>query len=204
MLLNSSMRPVPVSKPGLRVSNAGVSSPVSDVLEGRADVALVSDRKRLIAGAASRDLFEEPLAVVMRSDHPLAAKGSIAPLDLRGETVWYSLAAPVARHYLTIQDLLVERGADALFCELPFNGQPDTLELTFERGVYVDGAGVVRHSLPLIALESEYVIRPLASDARLQNRVIYREHDENPAVQVFVDELVATVAQVDMSLYWRG
>ena len=52
------------------------------------------------------------LPAVVRKGHRLSGSPSIAPADLSGEVVWGSFAAPVARHYLAIKDLLEERGAD--------------------------------------------------------------------------------------------
>lgn len=185
------------------VHNASVISPVADVLEGGADVAVVSDKGIAIADLSDAPLFEEPLCAVVRRGHRLASLKSASPSDLAGEVVWASFAAPVARHYLAVRDLLEERGAEAQFAELPFHGTPSALELSFERGVYVDGAGVIEHSLSFMSLSKEFTVVPLSGDATLNHRALYREGEARSAVRAFVDALKDAVSDADMSLYWE-
>lgn len=186
----------------MKRGNAEVTSPIADVLERRADVAFVSGVGAPIAKMRSYELFGEPLCAVVRRDHRLAHAATVTPSELSGEIVWNSLSAPVARHYLAIRDLLEEEGAHVQFRELTFHGSPDALELSFDKGVYVDGASVIAHSLPLITLADEYVAVPVEGCGQLVHRMVCREDDDNPGLDDFVKAVLGIVEHADMSLYW--
>lgn len=188
----------------IAVRNAGPASPLSDVANGLVDVALVSGNGTEFGGVDAEFLFEEPLWAVVRRDHRLAARRQIEPKDLAGEMVWCSHEAPVARHYLGIQGMLEHLDVEADFVELPFNDSADALVLDFDRGVYLDGAGVIAHSLSLLSLASDYLALPLAGDIKLQHCALYRKGCDNPATAEFLQELKAVLSHTDMSLYWRN
>ena len=79
------------------------SPPLADaLLKGTIDAAFLR-REQGVTGLAFRSLVKEPLVVVLPSDHRLAARKTISPRDLVGETfVGVSHTAPVLRASSTI------------------------------------------------------------------------------------------------------
>jgi LysR family transcriptional regulator, regulator for metE and metH len=60
--------------------------PIKSLLEGRIDLAIMSDRVR-DRRLATRPLFEDELLLIMASNHRLAGRFSVEPQDLAEETV---------------------------------------------------------------------------------------------------------------------
>lgn len=69
----------------LRLSQAGASAYLAQLIEGSLDLALVSMPNRFPPQLRLRLLFEEPMVFVCRPDHRLAAAPRIALGDLEGE-----------------------------------------------------------------------------------------------------------------------
>ncbi|MFB7493196.1 LysR family transcriptional regulator [Streptomyces sp. NPDC056161] len=66
----------------LRQSSAGSAGNLRAVLDGSLDIALTASGERPPDGILLRPLTDEPLAFVCPSDHPLAGRARITPLDL--------------------------------------------------------------------------------------------------------------------------
>jgi LysR family transcriptional regulator, regulator for metE and metH len=70
----------------VRIDVTATNAPIDALLEGRLDLAVVSDRvldRRIV----TRALFDDELVVVMAPGHPLAAKAFIEARDFAGETL---------------------------------------------------------------------------------------------------------------------
>lgn len=185
------------------VRNVGPTSPIADVVHDVVDIALFSGNHREINDASVLPLFKEPLWAVMKRNHRLSTRRKIKPNDLIGDLIWCSHEAPVARHYLDIQDILEKAGVEADFMELPFNGSPDVMELNFHKGIYVDGAGIIAHSLSKLSLSNEYIAIPISDCSQLQHLAICKDSNPNPAIIEFIEELQRVLSDIDMSLYWQ-
>jgi LysR family transcriptional regulator for metE and metH len=70
----------------VRIDVTATSAPIDALLEGRLDLAIVSDRV-LDRRVVTRPLFDDELVVVMTPRHPLAAKAFIEARDFAGETL---------------------------------------------------------------------------------------------------------------------
>lgn len=70
----------------VRIDVTATSAPIDALLEGRLDLAIVSDRV-LDRRVVTRPLFDDELVVVMTPGHPLAAKAFIEARDFAGETL---------------------------------------------------------------------------------------------------------------------
>ncbi|GAY19258.1 LysR substrate-binding domain-containing protein [Mycobacterium sp. shizuoka-1] len=69
----------------LRLSQSGASSYLSALVEGSLDVALVSVPERFPPQLEMRLLFEEPMVLVCRPDHPLATGGPVRLPDVAAD-----------------------------------------------------------------------------------------------------------------------
>ena len=70
----------------VRIDVTATNAPIDALLEGRLDLAVVSDRV-LDRRVVTRPLFDDELVVVMTPGHPLAAKAFIEARDFAGETL---------------------------------------------------------------------------------------------------------------------
>jgi LysR family transcriptional regulator for metE and metH len=70
----------------VRIDVSATSAPIAALLEGRLDLAVVSDRV-LDRRVVTRPLFDDEMVVVMTPGHPLAAKAFIEARDFAGETL---------------------------------------------------------------------------------------------------------------------
>jgi LysR family transcriptional regulator for metE and metH len=80
--------------------------PIKSLLEGRIDLAIMSDRVR-DRRLAIRPLFEDELLVIMAPNHRLASRGAVEPQDLADETV---IIYPPKEESTLLQRVLVPSG----------------------------------------------------------------------------------------------
>jgi LysR family transcriptional regulator, hca operon transcriptional activator len=134
----------------------------------------------------------EPLIVMLPSDHPLAARESVSPADLRGETfIGMSGTAPTLRG--VIDDYLRRSGLD-----LPAAHEVDNLSMAISLVASTRGVALV----PLYArnfLPWSVTSRPLAADAPTIDLVVgYHRSNASPVLKLFLsrmDELIARVTR---------
>ncbi len=163
----------------------------NDLLKGRIDAAFLR-REQGVPELAFRPLVQEPLVVVLPSQHRLAALKAIGPKDLVGETfVAVSKKAPVLR--VVIDDYLKRSG---------INIAPD-----HETDNVVMGASLIASTggvglLPAYAenfLPSSVTSRPLKGDTPTIELVLgYRKSNQSPILKLLLsrlDELVARVSK---------
>lgn len=186
------------------VSRYKTKGPLQLIENHESDICLEAVLEKSFEGLNARLIFREPLMAVVSRFSSLASKDALKTEDLTKHIVMYSAAEPVYDHYRVIQKLLLNHGAKPSFIERPYFGAPDLFELNFENEIYVDGAGVILHSLPLISLKRDYSVIPFEGEKlNLKHYAIWNREGSDPACEDFVDALQATAKSVDMSEYWR-
>lgn len=93
----------------LQVSNAGLSQPAAGLAEGDVDVAFV--RPPFLAdGLSMVTMLTEGRLVVLRADHPLAAREFVGPEDVVQEPwIWVEGADPEARAFWSLAEFRGDR-----------------------------------------------------------------------------------------------
>jgi LysR family hca operon transcriptional activator len=155
--------------------------------KGKIDAAFLR-RERGMPELAYRVLLNEPLVVVLPSDHRLAALKAISPKDLVGETfVIVSNTAPVLR--AVIDKYLKRSGIDITPAH-----EADHIAMGMSLIASTGGVGL----LPTYAqnfLPSSVTSRPLKGDAPTVELVFgYKKSNQSPALKLLLsrlDELVA-------------
>ena len=158
---------------------------------GKIDAAFLR-REQGVPELAYRVLVKEPLVVVLRSDHRLAALKSISPRDLAGETfVIVSGTAPVLR--VVIDNYLKRSGVNIKPAH-----EADHLSMGMSLIASTGGVGL----LPAYAqnfLPSSVTSRPLKGDTPTIELVLgYKKSNESPVLKLLLsrlDELVARVSK---------
>jgi LysR family hca operon transcriptional activator len=160
------------------------------ISKGKIDAAFLR-REKTVEGLAFRVLVEEPLVVILPSDHRLGALKSIGPGDLAGETfITVSETAPVLR--AVIDDYLKRSGTNITPAH-----EADHLAMGMSLIASTRGVGL----LPAYAqnfLPSSVTSRPLKGDSPTIELVLgYKESNESPILKLLLsrlDELVARVS----------
>jgi LysR family hca operon transcriptional activator len=161
------------------------------LLKGTVDAAFLR-RERGVSDLSFRLLVNEPLMVVLPSDHRLAALKAINPRDLIGETfVTVSDTAPVLR--VVIDNYLKRSGINITPAH-----EADHLAMGMSLIASTRGVGL----LPAYAqnfLPSSVTSRPLKGDTPTIDLVLgYKKSNQSPILKVLlsrVDELVARVSK---------
>src|ERR1700686_982651 len=159
--------------------------------KGKIDAAILR-REKGVPGLAYRVLVNEPLVVILPSDHRLAALKAVSPGDLVGETfVIVSDTAPVLR--AVIDDYLKRSGINIKPAH-----EADHLAMGMSLIASTRGVGL----LPAYAqnfLPSSVTSRPLQGDTPTIELVLgYKKSNESPILKVLLsrlDELVARVSK---------
>jgi len=159
--------------------------------KGKIDAAFLR-REKGAPELAYRVLVKEPLAVVLPSDHRLAALKAISPGDLVGETfVTVSNTAPVLR--VVIDNYLKRSGVNITPAH-----EADHLAMGMSLIASTRGVGL----LPAYAqnfLPSSVTSRPLKGDTPTIELVLgYKKSNESPILKLLLsrlDELVARVSK---------
>ena len=161
------------------------------LLKGKIDAAFLR-REKGVPELAYRILVKEPLMVVLPSQHRLAARKSVDPRDLVGETfVIVSDTAPVLRavieNYLKRSRINIKPAHDA-----------DHLSMGISLIASTGGVGL----LPAYAqnfLPSSITSRPLKGDAPTVELVLgYKKSNDSPILKLLLsrlDELVARASR---------
>jgi LysR family hca operon transcriptional activator len=159
--------------------------------KGRIDAAFLR-REQGAPELAFRHLLKEPLVVILPSNHSLAARKTISPQDLVGETfVTVSHTAPVLRglidNYLKRSGIKITPAHEA-----------DHLAMGMSLIASTRGVGL----LPAYAqnfLPSSVTSRPLKGDAPTVELVLgYKKSNESPILKLLLsrlDELIARVTK---------
>ena len=161
------------------------------LLQGKIDAAILR-RERGVPELAFRLLVKEPLAVVLPSDHPLAALKAISPRDLVGETfVTVSDTAPALR--VIIDNYLKRSGVNITPAH-----EADNLTMGMSLIASTRGVGL----LPAYALNflaSSVTSRPLKGETPTVDLVLgYRKSNQSPVLKLLLarlDQLVARVSK---------
>jgi LysR family transcriptional regulator, hca operon transcriptional activator len=161
------------------------------LVEGNVDAAFLR-REKGVPELAYRVLVKEPLAVILPSDHRLAAQSAIGPRDLVGETfVTVSDTAPVLR--VVIDNYLKRSGT-----KIRPTHQADHLAMGISLIASTRGVGL----LPAYAqnfLPSSVTSRPLKGDTPTIELVLgYKRSNKSPILKLLLsrlDELVARVSK---------
>jgi LysR family transcriptional regulator, hca operon transcriptional activator len=159
------------------------------ILKGKIDAAFLR-REKGMPELAYRVLVEEPLMVVLPSDHRLATRQVIAPRDLVGEAfVTVSDTAPVLR--AVIDDYLKRSGANITPAH-----EADHLSMGMSLIASTGGVGL----LPAYAqnfLPPSVTSRPLKGDAPTVELVLgYRKSNQSPILKLLLSRLGELVARV--------
>jgi LysR family transcriptional regulator, hca operon transcriptional activator len=161
--------------------------------KGKIDAAFLR-KERALPDLAFRLLVKEPLIVILRSDHRLAALKAISPRDLAGETfVIVSRTAPVLR---AVIDAYFKRSGIRI---TPAH-EADHVMMGISLIMSTRGLGL----LPAYAqnfLPASVTSRPLRGDAPTIDLVLgYRKSNQSPILKLLlsrIDELVARVVEED-------
>jgi LysR family hca operon transcriptional activator len=159
--------------------------------KGKIDAAVLR-REKGVPGLAFRLLVREPLMVILRSDHHLAARQVISPRDLVGETfVSVSDTAPVLR--AVTDDYLKRSGI-----KITPAHEADHLAMGISLIASTRGVGL----LPAYAqnfLPRSVTSRPLQGDTPSVDLVLgYNRANQSPVLKLLLsrlDELVARVSK---------
>ncbi|HEX3536276.1 MAG TPA: LysR family transcriptional regulator [Stellaceae bacterium] len=178
--------------PSLEVVLMSQTSPelTSSLLRGQIDIAFLRPEPEL-PDLVFKHLTSEPLVVVLPGDHRLAARETINPRDIEGETfVNVSATAPVLR--IVIDDFLKEAGVDVATVH-----EAASLSMAFSLIASTQGVAL----LPVYAqnfLPRSVVSRPLAGKAPTIDLVLgYRKANASPLLKLFLsraDDLIARVS----------
>jgi len=157
--------------------------------KGKIDAAFLR-REKGAPELAYRVLVKEPLAVVLPSDHRLAALKAISPGDLVGETfVTVSNTAPVLR--VVIDNYLKRSGVNITPAH-----EADHLAMGMSLIASTGGVGL----LPAYAqnfLPSSVTSRPLKGDTPTIDLVLgYKNSNESPILKLLLSRLDELVARV--------
>jgi LysR family hca operon transcriptional activator len=179
--------------PNIDVMISSQTSPqlAAALLTGKVDAAFLR-REKGVPDLEFRSLVEEPLVVVLPSDHHLASLKAIDPRDLVGETfVSVSDAAPVLR--LVIDDYLRRSGA-----EIVPDHEIDNLAMAMSLIFSTRGVAL----LPAYAqnfLPGSVTSRPLKGDPPAIDLMVgYNKANRSPILELLLsrlDELIARVAK---------
>jgi LysR family hca operon transcriptional activator len=161
------------------------------LVKGTIDAAFLR-REQGVPELAFRVLVKEPLMVILRSDHRLAARKAIRPQDLVGETfVTVSDTAPVLR--VVIDEYLKRSGTNIRPAH-----EADHLAMGMSLIASTRGVGL----LPAYArnfLPSSVTSRPLKGDPPTIELVLgYKKSNESPILKLLLsklDELVARASK---------
>jgi len=161
--------------------------------KGKIDAAFLR-KERALPDLAFSLLVKEPLIVILRSDHRLAALKAISPRDLAGETfVIVSRTAPVLR--AVIDDYFKRSGI-----RITPAHEADHVMMGISLIMSTRGLGL----LPAYAqnfLPASVTSRPLRGDAPTIDLVLgYRKSNQSPILKLLlsrIDELVARVVEED-------
>jgi LysR family hca operon transcriptional activator len=161
------------------------------LLKGKVDAAFLR-REQGTPELAFKLLVEEPLVVILPSDHRLAALKSISPRDIVGETfVAVSQTAPVLR--VIIDDYLKRSGIN-----ITPDHEADHLAMGMSLIASTRGVGL----LPAYAqnfLASSLTSRPLKGDTPTIDLVFgYKKSNKSPILKLLLsrlDELIARVSK---------
>jgi LysR family hca operon transcriptional activator len=159
--------------------------------QGKIDAAFLR-REKGVPGLAFRLLVQEPLTVILPSDHRLAALKAISPRDLAGETfVIVSDTAPVLR---AVIDKYLKQ------CGIKITPAHEADHVTMGMSLIASTRGV--GLLPAYAqnfLPPSITSRPLKGDAPTVELVLgYRKSNRSPILKLLLsrlDELVARVSK---------
>src|SRR6185369_741403 len=159
--------------------------------KGKIDAAFLR-RERALPDLAFRLLVEEPLVVILPSDHRLAALKAISPKELAGETfVIVSHTAPVLR---TIIDNYLKRSR----INITPAHEADHVTMGISLIMSTHGVGL----LPAYAqsfLPASVTSRPLKGDVPTVDLVLgYRKSNQSPILKLLLsrlDELVARASK---------
>ena len=157
--------------------------------KGKIDAAVLR-REKGVPGLAFRLLVREPLMVILRSDHHLAARQVISPRDLVGETfVSVSDTAPVLR---AVTDDYLKRSGIRI---TPAH-EADHLAMGISLIASTRGVGL----LPAYAqnfLPRPVTSRPLQGDTPSVDLVLgYNRANQSPVLKLLLSRLEELVARV--------
>lgn len=174
--------------PNIEVRIVSKYSPLlgEDLQRGRLDVAFL--RREQQPDVDYKVVTNEPLIVVLPSDHPLASKDAIDPQDLVGETfLGMSDTAPVLRRVI---DAYLRR------CKVELKPAHEVDNLAMGISMVASTRGVAL--VPAYAenfLPGSVVSRPLAGDAPLVELAIgHNRKNTSPVLKLFLgraDDLIA-------------
>ena len=191
--LPEAMRVLRDELPSIEVTISSNHSPaLADALvRGKLDIAFLRPENDT-PDLAYKLLRQEPLVVVMPSDHRLASQDAIAPQDLAGETfLGMSGTAPVLR--LIIEAYLRRSGV-----ELTPAHEVDYLSMAISLVASTRGVAL----LPIYALNflpRSVTSRPLKGDLPTIDLVLgYHKANTSPVLRLFlprVDEMIARVSK---------
>jgi LysR family hca operon transcriptional activator len=179
--------------PGLEITLSSQQSPdlAGALMRGKVDVAFLR-REAQAPGLAFKFLIKEPLVVVLPRGHRLAARKSIRPQDIAGET--YITPTRVAPALKAVIDNYAAKVGIVLKPEYDAENLSSAMSLVASTG------GVTL--LPLYAqnlLSPSVVIRPLQGEAPTIDLVMgYSKANTSPLLKRFLsraDELVARVTR---------
>ena len=179
--------------PNIDVSLASQSSPelAGALMRGKIDVAFLR-REDQAPGLTFKHLIKEPLIAVMPSNHRLAARKTIRPRDIEGETfINPTKAAPALKR--VIDDYAARSGI-----HLRADHEAENLSMAISLVASTGGISV----LPLYAqnlLPPSVVSRPLEGEAPTIDLVMgYSKTNTSPLLKRFlskVDEIVSRISQ---------
>ncbi len=194
MWLPEALRILREDAPGVEITLMSQSSPdlAGALMRGKADVAFLR-REAQAPGLAFRHLIKEELVVILPVGHRLAARTTIRPRDLRGETyISPTRVAPVLKAAI---DAYTVRSGIILTPAFDAENLSSAMSLVASTG------GVTL--LPLYSknlLSPSVVIRPLQGEAPTIDLALgYSRSNTSPLVKRFLaraDELVACVTRV--------
>jgi LysR family hca operon transcriptional activator len=181
--------------PNVDVMISSQSSPLlaDGLSKGKIDAAFLR-REKGVPGLAFRLLVKEPLMVILPTDHHLAARQAISPVDLVGETfVIVSNTAPVLR--VVIDNYLKRSGINIRPAH-----EADHLAMGMSLIASTRGVGL----LPAYAqnfLPSSVTSRPLEGDAPTVDLVLgYKKSNQSPILKLLLSRLDDLVARVSKKI----
>jgi LysR family hca operon transcriptional activator len=177
--------------PDIEITFSSQSSPelAGALLRGKVDVAFLR-REEQASGLVFKFLITEPLVAVLPSSHRLAARKSIRPEDMAGETfIAPTKAAPAVK--IVIDDYAARSG-------IRLKPEYEAENLSMAMSLVVSTGGITL--LPQYAenlLSPSVVTRPLQGDVPTIDLVIgYNKSNTSPLLKRFLsrtDELIARV-----------
>jgi LysR family hca operon transcriptional activator len=187
--LPEAMRILGDQLPGIEVTVSSQFSPdlAHALTRGLLDAAFLRPESRAPELAFKR-VAQEPLVVVLPSDHRLASRAAIAPRELAGETfVSVSNTAPILR--VVIDDYLRQSGVAVTVAH-----EADNLSMAISLVASTRGVAL----LPIYAenfLPGSVVSRPLEGVAPTIDLVVgYRKDNDSAPLRLFLSRLEALIA----------